>query len=100
MLSDGETSRDCVDVIECTKGEYQCHTGKCISASLRCNGIPDCPDSSDETDCPICTKNQTICYNHEKLFCLEKWQLCDGINDCAGGFDEICCNHEYEFRCN
>nr|XP_046910125.1 low-density lipoprotein receptor-related protein 5-like [Dermatophagoides farinae] len=100
MLSDGETARDCIDVIECKTGEYQCHTGKCIPGSLRCNGISECPDTSDEMDCPICATNQTICYNHDNLFCLEKRQLCDGINDCAGGFDEICCNHEYEFRCN
>lgn len=32
---------------------YRCENGPCVQASLRCNGVVDCPlDISDELDCP------------------------------------------------
>ena len=32
----------------CGPGERSCGGDKCISESLFCNGVPDCPDGSDE----------------------------------------------------
>ncbi|VDP76034.1 unnamed protein product [Echinostoma caproni] len=33
----------------CPPGEYQCQDGRCLSSNLFCNGRPDCPDGSDES---------------------------------------------------
>lgn len=32
----------------CSESQFQCSDGGCISLLLKCNGIPDCNDSSDE----------------------------------------------------
>ncbi|XP_063701322.1 uncharacterized protein LOC134831510 [Culicoides brevitarsis] len=40
----------------CKRFEFECHTpgieGGCIAIYNVCNGIPQCEDASDETDCP------------------------------------------------
>ena len=37
---------------------YRCNSGEWISVLARCNGIPECVDSSDEQNC----QNQEIGY--------------------------------------
>ena len=32
----------------CGPGERSCGGDKCIAENLFCNGVPDCPDGSDE----------------------------------------------------
>ena len=40
--------------------QFTCNDGRCIDTSLRCNGKPDCYDSTDEVGCaPSCKKNIT-----------------------------------------
>ncbi|XP_006825091.1 suppressor of tumorigenicity 14 protein homolog [Saccoglossus kowalevskii] len=47
--------------VACSDDEFRCGNGTlavCVSSSLRCNGIEDCNDSSDESGCP---GNQANC---------------------------------------
>ena len=35
----------------CLQYEFTCHNGECILLDLVCNGVKECSDGSDETDC-------------------------------------------------
>ena len=37
--------------IGCRVDEFDCGDEMCISASLRCDGMPNCPGREDEKDC-------------------------------------------------
>lgn len=36
---------------KCSASEMQCLSGECIHMKWRCDGDPDCKDSSDEANC-------------------------------------------------
>ncbi len=38
---------------QCVDGEFCCRDGKCIPIEKRCNGISDCNDNYDETNCEM-----------------------------------------------
>ena len=40
-----------VAVDGCESWEFQCDSGECIEARLKCDGNRDCPDATDEFDC-------------------------------------------------
>uniref|UniRef100_A0A3P9M179 Low density lipoprotein receptor-related protein 1Bb n=1 Tax=Oryzias latipes TaxID=8090 RepID=A0A3P9M179_ORYLA len=80
--------------ILCDVGEFLCHNQEtCIPEAWLCDGEPDCPDDSDESDgvcvreveirCPL---NHIQCLGTKK--CIHFNKLCNGARDCEDGFDE------------
>lgn len=59
--------------------------------SQRCDGMPNCPDASDEADCPVseCNSQQYHCKATGR--CIPLYWKCDGYADCVGGDDEAEC---------
>ncbi|XP_055694217.1 basement membrane-specific heparan sulfate proteoglycan core protein isoform X2 [Lutzomyia longipalpis] len=104
-------------IVECREDEFRCNDGKCISAQLKCNQIPDCLDNEDEDlpECPIynCLENEFTCGNGG---CIPKENQCDGVTDCQDETDEQDCEDDptrdisdndtdqsctvYEFQCD
>lgn len=64
--------------------EFKCSNGQHIKAVLRCNGIVNCVDKSDELNC-VC--NGYKCHDGS---CISITRLCNGIKDCNDGADEQC----------
>ena len=43
-------------VTKCSADQFECASGGCLSAAVRCNGLVNCGDASDERGCPdVCT---------------------------------------------
>lgn len=54
-----------------------------------CDGVADCPDLSDETQCSYCPANSLHCGRGRA--CIAKRARCDGKIDCPDGTDEQDC---------
>ncbi|XP_046386652.1 prolow-density lipoprotein receptor-related protein 1 isoform X2 [Ischnura elegans] len=85
----------------CSDEAFHCTGGGCIPYWFSCDGIPHCPDLSDE-DSAFC-ENRTckagyfLCKNNR---CIPKNQTCNQVNDCGDGSDEVNCTCRPEhFRC-
>ncbi|XP_043922260.1 SCO-spondin-like [Protopterus annectens] len=91
--SDGSDEDTCNRT--CALNEFQCQYSKeCIHDVQLCDGIPQCRDQSDEsidncgsTEIPSCP-GKFACNNS---LCVNISQVCNGIQDCPGGDDEMAC---------
>ena len=89
----------------CREDEFPCLSGRCVPASWRCDGRPDCgPSAEDEVSClpreAECPPGQFLCATEAR--CIPGAQLCDGRADCGRGEDEaeaVCACAEGEVRC-
>ncbi|XP_044579343.1 basement membrane-specific heparan sulfate proteoglycan core protein isoform X2 [Cotesia glomerata] len=109
-----DTTPECVEPTS-----LKCRDGSCIQLNYRCDGIAQCPDQSDELDCPSssgfptnetrngftnnCRGDDTVrCSDGSRDICSV--QLCDGVPDCDDQGDENNCGgpscSENEFSCD
>ncbi|VDO56032.1 unnamed protein product [Haemonchus placei] len=78
--------------------KFECRSAsgkpKCISKQKVCDGVWDCMDGKDETNCNSCPSNALRCPGEGT--CIPKLSRCDGIADCRDGSDETDCTCEGE----
>ncbi|XP_008302316.1 low-density lipoprotein receptor-related protein 5-like, partial [Stegastes partitus] len=91
----------CGEPPTCSTEQFTCSTGEidCIPMAWRCDGLPECEDSSDEDNCPVCSAFQFQC---DKGGCIDAQKRCDGEPDCADHSDEQDCETicpPNQFRC-
>ncbi|XP_063876492.1 low-density lipoprotein receptor-related protein 8-like [Scylla paramamosain] len=53
-----------------------------------CDGVADCPNWEDETDCE-CLGDSFVC---DSVVCIDSSMVCDGAKDCVDGTDEEQCD--------
>ncbi len=98
----------------CLQGQFTCSDGTCILTRYICDGKPQCPDHTDETDCnSVCLHRElekstaTYCFKNcsapdcacsEFYFqcssggCVSWRSVCDCVQDCIDNSDELLCD--------
>ncbi|XP_064106954.1 G-protein coupled receptor GRL101-like [Macrobrachium nipponense] len=80
---------------------FFCGPGECIPQQLKCNGVPECANGTDESvrECG-CLPNEYQCDDT----CIDLVRRCDRKDDCPDGADELNCETwvcpTTHFKCN
>ncbi|KII71283.1 Suppressor of tumorigenicity 14 protein [Thelohanellus kitauei] len=57
---------------------FFCKNSKCLLNNVRCNGVEDCGDGTDEANCPhLCSDDMHMCRN----VCVSKQTVCDIVDN-------------------
>ncbi|KAK5896343.1 hypothetical protein CgunFtcFv8_009955 [Champsocephalus gunnari] len=77
----------CGEPPTCSPDQFSCSSGEvdCIPHAWRCDGYPECDDSSDEQNCPVCSEEEFQCDSRQ---CVDMKLRCNGEKDCQDGTDE------------
>lgn len=95
-LSDFSAFLFLVDAKTCSDDQFTCDNQNCIPSRWKCDGDPDCADSSDEKRCLTTIRPIQVCSG--KMFrctegtCVQGHWRCDGEEDCPDGSDEQSCS--------
>ena len=57
LCNAGRPYRTLLKLSGCSKGEFTCNDGQCVTMEQRCDQIPNCRDASDEVDCRLLKLN-------------------------------------------
>ena len=74
---------------ECSRS-FKCSGSYCLSLSLVCDGMQQCPLGDDEDDCNI-VKCDGLFRCRTSSICIHPDNVCDGVNDCVNADDEVLC---------
>lgn len=74
----------------CGPEQFQCDNKQCIESTKYCDRIIDCPDLSDEVNCPphVCESGQFQC---DSGTCIDESLKCNNAYDCPDASDELDC---------
>ncbi|TRY82715.1 hypothetical protein DNTS_018776 [Danionella cerebrum] len=80
----------CGEPPTCSPEQFSCSAGEvdCIPQAWRCDGYPECDDSSDERDCPVCSSDEFQCDSKQ---CVDISLRCNGEINCQDRSDENKC---------
>lgn len=93
----------------CAENKFRCNYGACIEKSVKCNGIVNCVDGSDEHQCGRNPSLKSCPVTHFRCKfgrCIPANKICDSVMDCQDGSDEsrLLCYHNLcptdTFRCS
>ncbi|KII63075.1 Low-density lipoprotein receptor-related protein 4 [Thelohanellus kitauei] len=63
---------------------FKCENSKCLRDHVRCNGVDDCGDNSDEINCTkICSSETHLCGNK----CFDRDAVCKPMFNLGGPVD-------------